>query len=207
MSRTTVLKALLAALLIGSQGATLADNRWVVFYYDQDHRPQVRLDRIRERPEEVRAILALYALENGAGCAGKIPENPDQIDCVLTQALGLKANCSAEHMSHVRAWFDVVPNLTSRWNERRNKFAQKPDALETLCYRAPDTGSWHNIWEIIRVGVSGEVISVEAIQFWGSQHGHGKVRYRHRYKVVDHRVIEISAEVTELQRSTRSMFE
>lgn len=178
----------------------------VVFYLDQHHRPVVRLDRIQSAvPEGVHAILALYALENGAGCKGKNQQG--LVHCALTTSLGLGANCSPEHIDLVRAWFETTPNLTSRWSERWDKQTQQVDALETLCYRQPDTASWHNIWEVIQVSASSEIIGVEAVQAWGSQNGHGRVRYKNSYKISGHRVKEISAEVTELKRSSKSIFE
>jgi hypothetical protein len=177
----------------------------VVFYLDKRHMPVVRLDRLPSPSESMKALLALYALENGAGCEGK--NEDDLVRCALTAELGLGANCSEEHIRLVRSWFVITPNLTSRWNERWNAKAKESGSLEGLCYGQPDTASWHNTWEIIRVRSSGEAVNVEAIQFWGSQHGHGRVRYRNSYKVGPDTITEVSSQVVELSRSSESVFD
>lgn len=199
------IKLVAILMLFGAHFPVGALESSVVFYLDQHYHPVVRLDRIQSAPEGVHAILALYALANGAGCEGKNQQG--LVNCALTRRLGLGTNCSPQHIDLVRAWFEITPNLTSRWSERWNKQPQQVDALETLCYRQPDTGSWQNIWEIIRVSTSNGIIAVEAVQAWGSQNGHGRVRYRNSYKISGHRVEEISAEVIELESSSKSIFE
>lgn len=205
MPHHIAIRTLVTLVLLFACGASSAKEGLVVFYLDEHYQPTVRLDRIQPHSEGVKAILALYALENGAGCEGK--NERELVNCALTKELGLGANCSADHIALVRTWFDITPNLTSRWNERWNKETRKAGSLEALCYSQPDTASWHNIWEIIRISTEGEVVTVEAVQAWGSQFGHGRVRYKHSYQVLQGRVKEVSAEVTELQRSSKSIFE
>ncbi len=177
----------------------------VVFYLNEHYRPVVRLDRIRNASEGVRAILALYALENGAGCEGQ--NGQGQLICALTSKLGLGANCSDEHIRLVRSWFKRVPNLTSRWIESRNADSSVPGALEGLCYSAPDTGSWQNIWEILRVRMSADTVIVEGVFFGGSQYGRSRVRYITTYRVEPHSISEEQTQVTVLERSSKGIFE
>jgi len=175
-----------------------------VFYFDEQHMPVVRLDRMPQS-EEVRAVLALYALVNGAGCEGKNEQG--LVKCALTSELGLGANCSAEHLRLVRSWFRRTPNLTSRWIEDRDGDARKPGALENLCYQQPDTASWQNVWEIIRVSVSADVVTVDAIFFGGSQYGRTRARYTTSYRIGQHEISELRSATRVLERSSKSIFE
>ena len=175
----------------------------VVFLYDKSWRPVVRLDRLPSG-SGVRAILALYALQNGAGCQGKEPD--DLVDCALTRALGLGANCSSEHLSLVRSWFTTTPKLSPRWRSR-DAPTQEPGTLEGLCYRQPDTASWQNIWELIRLRPEGNLVHVNAVLFWGSQYGRGRVLYEHTFRVDGHRIITVTAKVSELSRSDKGIFD
>lgn len=175
----------------------------VVFYLDRGG-PVVRLDRVPQS-EGVRAILALYALENGAGCEGKNEQG--LVKCALTKELGLGANCSEEHIRFVRTWFPKTANLTWRWNERWNGDARNPGALETLCYGQPDTASWQNIWEIIRVDVSSDVVTVDAIVSGGSQHGRTRARYVTSYRIGQHEITELTSNTKVLESSQKSIFE
>lgn len=176
----------------------------VVFYLDKDYRPVTRLDRIPDLSPGHRALLALYALENGAGCEGK--DEGNRVKCDLTQKLGLGANCSDAHIALVRSWFETTPKLTSRWSERWNAKTKSSGTLESLCYGQPDTASWHNVWEIIKIKLAGEFAEVEAILSWGSQYGHGRVRYRNSYRIGEDMILETSSEITELSRSSQGIF-
>lgn len=106
----------------------------------------------------------------------------------------------------MRCWFEITPNLTPRWSERWNAKAKEPGSLENLCYGRPDTASWQNIWEIIRVKISGEAVDVDAILNWGSQYGHGRIRHTKSYRLAQHSIAEISSQITELNRSSESAF-
>jgi hypothetical protein len=176
----------------------------VVFYLDKQYRPVVRLDRIQNLSDGVKAVLAIYALENGAGCEGKNEQG--LVRCALTSALGLGGNCSEEHIRFVRSWFSKAPNLTTRWSAG-NEDAQKAGTLERLCYGQPDTASWQNIWEIIRVSEVPNGVVVDAIFFGGSQHGRTRTRYNNTYRIEGHSVTEIASKATTLERSFKSIFE
>lgn len=191
-------------LCVAQMQHAYAAERVVVFYLNEHHRPVTRLDRLPDLTPGLKAILALYTLENGAGCEGK--DESDRVRCDMTEKLGLGSNCSEAHIQLVRSWFESTPNLTSRWSARWNGKAKAPGALENLCYGQPHTGSWHNIWEIIKVKSTGEFVEVEAILNWGSQYGHGRVRYRNSYKIGSQTIVETASQVTELSRSKESIF-
>jgi hypothetical protein len=197
------LGALLSSILLFASPSARASESAVVFYLD-NHRHVVRLDRLPGVSESIKALLALYALENGAGCEGKDENN--RVKCALTRELGLGVNCSEAHIRLVRSWFEITPNLTSRWHERWNAKAKEPGSLENLCYGQPDSASWYNVWNVIKLKSSGEIVEVEAILAWGSQYGHGRVRYRTSYRIGSHSISEISSQVTELSRSSESAF-
>ncbi len=191
---------LLAASAL-QQPATAAEP--AVFFLDANSQPVVRLDRLPAELGAVRSLLALYSLENGAGCEGK--DESGLVRCKLTAALGLGVNCSTDHINLVRQSFDSIPKLSPRWNER-DASTDSPGALENLCYRQPDTASWQNVWEIIRVGTYGEIVKVDAILAWGSQYGHGRIRYEHTYKLAQGRVQVLSGKEIELSRSSKGAF-
>jgi hypothetical protein len=192
------------ALLVATAAPSRATDNAVVFYLNEHYSPVIRLDRLPSSSASLKALLALYALQNGAGCEGK--DDSGRVNCALTRALGLGANCSDAHLKLVRSWFDVTPNLTSRWSERWNARTKEPGSIEDLCYRQPDTAGWQNIWEILRIKSTGDSAEVEAVLNWGSQFGHGRVRYRNSYKIGAHTIVETSSQVTELSSSTESIF-
>lgn len=173
-----------------------------VFYLDGSN-PVVRLDRLPNAFEGVKAILAAYALENGAGCDYRIAQG---LRCALTRELGLGANCSDAHIGFVRSWFKVMPKLTSRLVHGLDDDSQKPGSLENLCYGKSDMAGVQNLWEIIRVSVSKETVAVDAILHWGSRWGHGRVRYRNTYRIEQHTVTEVSSRITDLEYSQESIF-
>lgn len=181
-----------------------AEEYVTIFHYNENHLPVTKFDQLPALTPGLKALFALYTLENGAGCEGK--DESGLVKCDMTEKLELGSNCSAAHIKLVRSWFDVTPNLTSRWNKRWNANTKTSGTLENLCYGQPDTASWQNKWKIIRVKMEGSIVEVEAVLFWGSQYGHGKVRYRNSYKIDSHTIIETSSETHVLSESTKSMF-
>lgn len=176
-----------------------------VFYYAADGSgPVLRLDRVPNMSEGMKAILALYALENGADCRG--PSEQGGLKCALTAELGLGANCSQEHLALVRKWFPVVPELTGRWSRKWNEDSSKEGSLERLCYTQTDSGSWQNIWQVIRVTARGNKISVTAIMQGGSQYGQSRIKYVNEYKITERHVKVTSSRKVILERSQRPLF-
>jgi hypothetical protein len=83
----------LVAMLVASS-PVMAASKVVVFYYDKQSQPITRLDRIAPMSDGLRAILAMYALQNGAGCDG----GNENLTCALTDALKVGGQCSAQHL-------------------------------------------------------------------------------------------------------------
>jgi hypothetical protein len=191
--------------LMALASSSSASEGSVVFYLDEHYQPKVRLDRVESRSEGVRAILALYALQNGAGCGAS--GESGLLKCELTSALGLGENCSEEHLKLVRTWFSKTPNLSFRWNARLNSDAKKPGALEDLCYRQPHTGSWHNVWEILRVSDAADTVKIDGVLIGGSPSGWTRMRYISTYRITPESVVEVRTSRTVLKRSSKSIFE
>ena len=174
-------RILAAAGLVLAAFSSFAGPSITAFYLDKNYVPIVRIDRLAPMPESTRAILALYALQNGAGCEGR---SSTGLQCRLTSPLGFPAQCSAEHIAFVRKWFPgPLPALNTRGSRRELESPGAPGALETLCYGQPDTASWQNIWEVIRVSTAGEVVTVQAVGSWLSQNGSGKFSYATDFRV------------------------
>jgi len=195
---------LLAALLLvlsascANARPTAADDGRVFFVGDH-YPPSIRLDRLPNQSEQLRAILAMYTLQNGAGCEGR--DSNGRLRCSLTSELGLGANCSPEHFQLVRKWFTETPKLSSRWVPWE-KDSRKEGALENLCYRQPDTASWQNIWTEIQVKMTGSRVVVSAIQHWASTNGSGTVRYKSEYDITNSQVKVVSSMGKTLCEST-----
>jgi hypothetical protein len=67
-----------------------------VFLLDSHHTPVVRLEKLTPPlSEPVRAILAMYALQDGGGCEGENDPKENGLHCILTTALGVGPQCSA----------------------------------------------------------------------------------------------------------------
>ena len=151
------------------------------FNLDKNYQPVVRTDRIKALPESTRAILALYALQNGAGCEGRSEAG---LQCKLSSALGFSAQCSAEHTAFVRKWFSgPIPALNTRGRAAELQHPRAHGTLENLCYRQPDTASWQNIWELVRISTEGDVVQVQAVGSWFSQNGSGKFAYTTTFQI------------------------
>lgn len=192
----------LAIFAATNQHAFAAGPPGKVVFYLGNTGPVVRLERIPQS-EGVRAILAMYTLENGAGCAGKNARG--LVECALTKELGLGANCSEEHIGFVRGWFNRTSNLSSRWG-KEDEDAKRPGALEGLCYSQPYTASWQNIWETIRVDINADVVTVDAIFSGGSQNGRTRTRYVTSYRIGPHEISELASDIHVLERSQKSFF-
>lgn len=133
----------------------------VVFYLDQRYNPVARVDRLKPMSEGMRAILAMYALQNGAGCGAL---EGDQLKCALTDSLGLGNQCSEEHIHLVSAWFkNGMPDMNGTGDGAFQK-ALKDGNLGSLCNHTPDTSGMQMTWEIIRVRQDADHVHVEAIR-------------------------------------------
>jgi hypothetical protein len=85
-----------------------ADDASTVFLLDQKYEPIVRLEKLAPLSEAMRALLAMYALENGSGCESETVRDKG-LHCELTAALGIGPQCSQAQVRLVRASRDDSP--------------------------------------------------------------------------------------------------
>ena len=175
-------RVICACLLSVATNVCFADARVTVYYLDKNYYPVARLDRLAPLSEGMRAILALYALNNGAGC-----DHVSEVglQCTLTAALGFKAQCSEEHISLVRRWFPgPLPRFNTYALPEELANPRTKGALERLCYRQPNTASWQRLWEVIRIGRDNDTVTVQAAGVWVAPDGNsGKFSYMTRFRI------------------------
>jgi hypothetical protein len=71
----------------------------------------VRLDKLSPPlTEGLRAILAMYTLQSGAGCEDPVPDK--KLSCALNTALKVGPQCSDAQLQLVGAWFKSVPKMS-----------------------------------------------------------------------------------------------
>lgn len=152
-----------ALTVLSSIPVSYAKEQVAVFYLDSQYRPVAKLERLGKISEGTKAVLAMYAMQIGGGCEGNDRQG---LKCELTRALGLGAQCSDEHLNLVRAWFkEALPPMSST-PEAKLFEAIKSGKLESICYHQPYTAKSQQIWEIIRVSIEDNHVSVDAISFW-----------------------------------------
>ena len=119
----------------------------------------VRLNLLPRGKPVLRAILAMYALQQGGGCGGR-----DNIGfrCGLTTALGLGAQCSKRHVETVRRAFVAGMPILSGWQPERYEKVDVPGELEGTCYMQPDSSSFQETWRSIRLSRDGDIVVVDA---------------------------------------------
>jgi len=178
LSRHALLIALLS-LFCGIR-SDAAENV-VVYYLDKNYVPVTRLDRLDPMSSGLRAILAMYALQVGGGCDRHIGDR--DLLCTLSSALGLGTQCSAKHVALVRSWFKKgIPKMTGHGDWAFGQ-TQKPGVLEGICYNAPDTATFQDIWEIIRITQHDDRVLVDAIDSWLARETTGRYRYQSEYRI------------------------
>lgn len=182
-------KSFLFALLLGLQARTcLANPSNTIFYFDIKN---VEASQITlSIPESARAILALYALQNGVGCAGR---NDDGLQCALTTRLGFKAQCDDEHLAMVNKWFPgKLPSLSTRSSAAELDIPRRPGVLDRLCYQQPETASWQNYWTSIKMSRVRNIVTVRSVGEWYSPNGTGTFSYTTRFRLGKESVTLIS---------------
>lgn len=128
----------------------------VVFYLDAQYHPVARLDRLGPISEGLKAILAMYALQVGAGC-----ETDEQ--CVLNQGLGLGTQCSEQQINLVNSWFKTEIVILDDGTEGAFQRLLKSGDFGPICSRTPSRISpGQNMWEIIRVKNGDNLVFVDA---------------------------------------------
>jgi uncharacterized protein len=162
--------------------------RVTVFYLDENYRPVVKLERLGPLSDGMRAILAMYALQNGAGCSG----GNENIRCSLTDSLSIGAQCSKEHVNLIRTWFrQSIPKMGG-YGDDVYKNIQTPGGLEAGCYEKPDGATFQSIWDKIRVTQNGNHVIVDAHGKWLAREKTGSFRYLTEYRINNDSVTVIS---------------
>jgi hypothetical protein len=167
-----------------------ADDAVTVFLLDQKYEPVVRLEKIAPLTEAMRALLAVYALENGGGCESET-EQDKGLHCELTAALGIGPQCSQAQIHLVRAWFNEIPAMGVHDPAQYAK-VQVPGALEDVCYASSNTDDFQRQWDRIRVKRHGDEVSVDAVGSWHVRDQTGQFHYRTIYRIDAHTITTLS---------------
>lgn len=180
-----IIFAVLVVALCFSSSSFAGTGEVTVFYLDQNYRPVTKLERIAPLSDGMRAILAMYALQNGAGCEGAAEGG---LQCSLTTSLGLGTQCSDRHVAFVSSWFkDEIPKM-SGYGDYNYRSPELPDKLKTICYRSPDGATFQQTWDIIRVRTQGKYVFVDAIGSWMAREEGGRFRYSSEYRIMDNSI-------------------
>jgi len=187
--------ALVFVMTFASSLSTRAAEPVTVFLLDAKFQPVVRLEKLSPPlTEGLRAILAMYALQNSAGCGAM--EDNWKLDCVLTTALKVGPQCSDAQLQLVGAWFKSVPQMSGAATDR-NEYVdiQRPGTLKKLCQLTPDTASNQQTWDRIRVTQDGGEILIDATGSYMTVDETGEFRYKTRYKIEGHSITTLSHDV------------
>jgi hypothetical protein len=162
----------------------------------------VRLDKLSPPlTEGLRAILAMYTLQSGAGCEDPVPDK--KLSCALNTALKVGPQCSDTQLQLVGAWFKSVPKMSGDKTDS-NKYVdiQPPGSLKELCLSAPDDGAGNvQIWTSIKVTQDGGkvLIDAEGTSAAGDD-GETQYRYKTTYQIQDHSITALSHEMKVLRQ-------
>lgn len=193
--------ALVATVTFASSLPALAAEPVTVF--DLNPNPVVQLDKLSPPlTEGLRAILAMYALQSGAGC-GEAAANKTR-ECALNTALKVGSQCSDAQLQLVSAWFKSVPQMSAEQTDR-NKYVdiQPPGSLKKLCLSTPDDGKGNlQIWTTIKVTQDGGKILVDAAgEAVAGEDQVFRFRYKTEYEIAGHSIITLSHDVQVHQHS------
>ncbi len=188
------------ATFAGSLPTAAADP---VTVFDLSPSPVVRLEKLSPPLSEgLRAILAMYALQSGAGC-GKAAVNKKQ-ECALNTALKVGPQCSDAQLQLISAWFKSVPQMSAEQTDR-NKYVdiQAPGSLKKLCLSTPDDGEGNfQIWTNIKVSQDGGKILVDASgEAVAGDDQVFRFNYKTEYEIAGHSIITLSHDVQVHQNS------
>jgi hypothetical protein len=187
--------ALVSAMTFANSLPTHAAEPVTVFLLDAKFHPVVRLEKLSPPlTEGLRAILSMYALQNGAGCAEARPNG--KLDCVLTTALGVGPQCSDAQLQLVHAWFKSVPRMSGVATDHNDYVdIQRPGSIKDLCHFNPNTATDQQTWDRIRVTQDGGEILIDATGSWMTNEDTGEFRYKTRYRIEGHSITTLSHEV------------
>jgi hypothetical protein len=186
---------ILGLLTAAGVGVGRAAEAVSVFLLDAHHVPVVRLEKLNPPlSEPLRAILAMYALQDGGGCEGENDPKENGLHCTLTTALGVGPQCSAAQLRLVRDWFEgSIPRMSGA-DVKAYENVQRPGTLEEICYNSPDSASIQETWARIRVTQDGSQIAVDAVGYYLDRDEDGRFHYKSTYKVEGHSITTLSHE-------------
>jgi hypothetical protein len=167
---------------------SFAASKVTIFYLDENYHPVVKLERLGPISDGMRAILAMYALQNGAGCDG----SNQSFGCLLPESLNLGRQCSEKHIDIIRTWFKKSIPKMSGYSDSVYKNIQTPGDLEAICYKMPDTATFQYRWDIICVTQNEDNVIVDAHGTWLEREETGSFRYITEYKINQDSVVVIS---------------
>jgi hypothetical protein len=190
---------LLATMALASSLPTLAAEPVTAFSANPT---VVRLDKLSPPlTEGIRAILAMYTLQSGAGCEDPVPNK--KLSCALNTALKVGPQCSDTQLQLVGAWFKAVPKMSGDKTDS-NKYVdiQPPGSLKELCLSAPDDGDGNvQIWTRIKVTQDGGQVRIDA-EGASVAGGDSETQYRYqtRYQIQGHSITTLSHEMKVLRQ-------
>lgn len=187
-------------LTISSPFQTHAGEEKVVFYLDEHYYPVAKPERLSPMSDGAKAILGMYALQNGGGCQG---HNESGLQCKLTSSLGLGAQCSEQHIGLVRSWFRNEMPKMSGYADRYYKGTELSEGLKSICYKAPEGASRQRVWEIIRATQNENRLLVDAIGGWVTPNGAGRFRYESEYKIEKEYITVVAHKEIPISRNTK----
>jgi hypothetical protein len=142
--------------------------------------PPTGIGKLNPMPESMRAILAMYSLQDGTGCNQR---DEAGLHCELTTALGLGTQCSERHIGLVRSWFrNGIPSFSASASVYA-KDTQKPGGLETICYHSPGGASVQSSWSTIHININKNIVTIEAEGSWIAHEDSGGAVFRSRYEI------------------------
>ncbi len=186
IKRTILLSTVLIVTFFATQ--SFGASKVIIFYLDKNYQAVVKLERLGPMSNAMRAILAMYALQNGAGCWG----GNENLRCVFTDSLNIGGQCSKEHIEIIRTWFKKSIPKMSGYRDDIYKNIQTPGNLEDICYKMPDTSTFQNTWDIIRVTQNENNVIVDAHGHWLEREETGSFRYITEYRISKDSVVVIS---------------
>jgi uncharacterized protein len=146
--------------------------------FDWRNTPAVNLKKLQPLSEGMKAILAMYALQAGAGCEG----GKSTLRCSLIRRLGLGPQCSRKHLTLGSSGFkDGMPHMSGYHPEVCR--GASTEELRSICYKAPDSASFQETWSVIRVEKKNDMVIIHAVCSWIARGNHGEVRYRTVYRI------------------------
>jgi hypothetical protein len=184
---------LVIAAFVGLPPRAYAAEAVTVYLLDAHYEPVVRLEKLTPPLSEgLRALLAMYALQDGGGCESNNDPQEKGLHCELTTALGVGPQCSEAQLRVVRAWFKTsIPSMNDHTPDQFTNI-QRPGALEDVCYAAPNIASYQRNWERIRVKQAGTEVSVDSVGSWMARDKSGHFHYKTIFRIEDHSITTVS---------------